>query len=31
VVRPIGAQIVRDGAFHFFAEVDNEEVTVPPQ
>jgi branched-chain amino acid transport system substrate-binding protein len=31
VVRPIGAQIVRDGAFHFFAEVDNEEVIVPPQ
>ncbi|MFV2045286.1 MAG: ABC transporter substrate-binding protein [Anaerolineales bacterium] len=31
VVRPIGAQIVRDGEFHFFAEIQNEEVIVPPQ
>ena len=29
VVRPVGAQIVRDGAFHFFAEIDDLELVTP--
>lgn len=31
VVRPIGAQIVRDNAFHFYAEIDDPEVVTPPK
>ncbi|HEX6989708.1 MAG TPA: ABC transporter substrate-binding protein [Bacillota bacterium] len=30
VVRPIGAQIVQDGAFHHFWEIDDPEVITPP-
>ncbi len=30
VVRPIGSQIVRDGAFHFFAEFTDPELITPP-
>lgn len=31
VVRPIGAQIVRDNEFHFYWETDDPEIVTPPQ
>lgn len=30
VIRPIGAQMVKDGAFHFFAEFDDPDLITPP-